>query len=385
MESNARLQYLDALRGFTILMVLYVHIVNYGLFDLKGGWMDCQWSPAVIGLRFRMPLFFFVSGLFAYAAYDTPTLRRRVGNRITRQLWPTIAVCLAFNGACHWHGWHYLVSNPHNDAYWFTQSLVQAFMAYALMAWTMHRCRMRKVWQTVALVCVTIALALAYHFIEKMGRIPKAHWINVFYLNRTALYSQFFFLGVLARMWWTQVHVIFRRYWIYLLVAACFAAVCWLNPQKTGLPTRLAGIITVYGFFYYSRGFWSGGSRLASLLNFLGRNTLPVYLFHYILLQPLLNHRLLTSLRPLYGKLWAEIPALCICALCLALACCLIDMALKRYAPRIHHLLFSPDRLTHYVAIRSAETGPAVLPPGAAALDGTTATRPRTSSRQWAK
>lgn len=61
-ESNKtkRIEYIDALRGFTIILVIYAHVV-FSSYGENGGSLE-SFSFNDIFLSFRMPLFFFISG-----------------------------------------------------------------------------------------------------------------------------------------------------------------------------------------------------------------------------------------------------------------------------------------------------------------------------------
>lgn len=340
MNPNSRLEHLDALRGLAILLVVYVHLVNYGLFDLRGGWMDCMQSPAVLGLKFRMPLFFFISGLLACAVYDRETFARRVHNRLTRQLWPTVAVCLLFNAATEGVGsWHNLVYNPGNDRYWFTQSLVQTFMAYALVARMFDRLKVSRVRATIVLAIMTAALIGAFVWVQSLGKLPKGHFLSYSYLNRTVLYAQFFLAGVIARMWYPRFAGLFDRFWPWLLSIAVFAAGQFVDMAHTGFVIRLAGVFTFYGLFHHTASFWASGHAAARVLKGLGRNTLPIYLYHYILLYPLLQHKLLLPLQPVYGTA-LEMPVLFGLSLAMAGACVGVDQAMRRWLRPVHTVIY---------------------------------------------
>ena len=62
MEKTHRIEYIDALRGFTMLLVVYGHILVH-CFDF-----DFTTEPSfnsIISL-IRMPIFFFISGFIMY-------------------------------------------------------------------------------------------------------------------------------------------------------------------------------------------------------------------------------------------------------------------------------------------------------------------------------
>ena len=74
MENNAvkkpRLEWLDALRGFTMIMVVANHVAGLGFGE---EWNHSSAIPFLV--LFRMPLFFFVSGFLAYKASQVWNLR----------------------------------------------------------------------------------------------------------------------------------------------------------------------------------------------------------------------------------------------------------------------------------------------------------------------
>ena len=71
--ATKRLEYIDALRGFTMILVVFAHIINYGyhITDAKAETMDTFNN---LFIRFRMPLFFFISGFVLYLKSATTRL-----------------------------------------------------------------------------------------------------------------------------------------------------------------------------------------------------------------------------------------------------------------------------------------------------------------------
>ena len=54
-EKTGRIEYIDAMRGMTMILVVYSHVCNYCLGDKTMGFND-------IFFLFRLPCFFFISG-----------------------------------------------------------------------------------------------------------------------------------------------------------------------------------------------------------------------------------------------------------------------------------------------------------------------------------
>ena len=89
-----RLGWLDALRGFTMLLVVTNHVA------LKSFGMQIRWSVALqFFLLFRMPLFFFISGFLAYKAsrlWNARTLGELTLKKLRVQIIPTAVFFLLF-------------------------------------------------------------------------------------------------------------------------------------------------------------------------------------------------------------------------------------------------------------------------------------------------
>jgi len=91
-QKKQRLEWLDALRGFTMIMVVAYHVCQQGFM------MPAKVSSSMPFLvLFRMPLFFFVSGFLAYKAaqiWDIPNLWQLVLKKLRVQLIPTFVFML---------------------------------------------------------------------------------------------------------------------------------------------------------------------------------------------------------------------------------------------------------------------------------------------------
>lgn len=84
-----RLQWVDAMRGFSMLIVVFGHV----LLPMGIGGYNSFISSVL--LTFRMPLFFFVSGFFSFRAIEWWN-RKRIGDILKRKLQAQIFCTIAF-------------------------------------------------------------------------------------------------------------------------------------------------------------------------------------------------------------------------------------------------------------------------------------------------
>lgn len=80
-----RIGYIDAMRGFTMILVVYSHVCNYCLGNKWMGWND-------VFFLFRMPCFFFISGWLFEPVRES--IRAVVKKKFMVQIIPTVIFLL---------------------------------------------------------------------------------------------------------------------------------------------------------------------------------------------------------------------------------------------------------------------------------------------------
>ena len=91
-NKKERMEWLDAMRGFTMILVVAYHVAQMGFLQPVK-----QSSSMSFLMLFRMPLFFFVSGFLAYKASLTwkfETFLSLLGKKIRIQIIPTVVFFL---------------------------------------------------------------------------------------------------------------------------------------------------------------------------------------------------------------------------------------------------------------------------------------------------
>lgn len=134
-KNGKRIQWIDALRGFSIFFVVYYHIEAIGI----GLPADNNVLSNIL-LSFRMPTFFFISGFIAYKSlihWDKILYLNRIKNKSRIQLIPTLFFfCLAglFGG---YNPLLYL-SEYGLGGFWFTFVLFEFFFVYFTLSYLLR-------------------------------------------------------------------------------------------------------------------------------------------------------------------------------------------------------------------------------------------------------
>ena len=89
MSNLNRMQWVDAMRGFSMLIVVFGHVL------LSMGIGSYNSFLSSILLTFRMPLFFFVSGFFSFRAIEWWN-KKRIGDILKRKLQAQILCTVLF-------------------------------------------------------------------------------------------------------------------------------------------------------------------------------------------------------------------------------------------------------------------------------------------------
>lgn len=320
-EKEKRLLYIDALRGITMILVVYHHIV----------------TPCINGTLInvclhciRMPMFFFVSGFIAYKGLDYWTAsntKSRVIKKFKVQIIPSIIFYALYfffvkhyNPFTHWieHGW---------EQYWFTTSLFEFFIIY----YTTNFLTRNSIKANYLVLFVLIVLSLvSLDIFDKSSK--WCIWLN-FYSITSYLYV--FLLGTLVRRHFDIVKKWLDKWWILALDAIifflqftlyylCYKGILHL-PVKfinimSAVTMRISGLALFFGLFVFFRHKFTEDNLTTRVLTFVGRRTLDIYLLHFFFIIHIkdIHNNLLTA-----GLGQFEYPFF-IALTCLVTACCLL-------------------------------------------------------------
>ena len=326
--AKQRIGYIDAMRGFTMILVVYSHVCHYCLGDAWMGYND-------VFFLFRLPCFFMISGwLFERSTHEPfwPVVRRK----FKVQIIPTFIFLL-------------LLAPPPlffsrlgatKGGYWFTFALFCFFVICLLTT------RLGKVWSGIIAVLLSVAAfcydvsynrlvttypsALTTHLTQLLGFLSFMTW----------RYYLFFYLGTLIRRHFDAFLALTGKRVVMLAVVAGFVGVA-LIPHSDNIALEyfifaVGGILGMTMIFTLFRTLYTLHTP-NSTLEYIGRRTLDIYLLHYFFLPRFLLP---------YGQQLQALDSQPLCLLVglllavLIVAVCLLVSYVIRLSPFLGHWLF---------------------------------------------
>lgn len=332
-----RIGYIDAMRGFTMILVVFAHVCHFCLGDSKMGYN-------AIFILFRLPCFFMLSGwLFEPASRNSFMTVAR--HKAMVQLVPTFIFLLLLAPPPEF--FHQL--GAMKGGYWFTFVLFEFFILYMLIV------RIGKPWTPIlafAITIVSFVYARYYDSLKFSSEGCQLLLINVlgFLSVTTWRFFLFFCIGAWMRrhfdafIRWTNKPV------VILLICAVFFFIAstshkdnlWFEMFRyyVGGVSGMIMIFTLFRLLYTSPIIHLPSSIFhypSSILKYVGTRTLDIYLLHYFFLP-----RFLMAYAPqlqAYDSRFVEFVVIMVISL-IILVLCLITSYVIRLSPFLGHYLF---------------------------------------------
>lgn len=192
--NSTRINYIDALRGFTMFLVVFGHVMTFSI--NLGGYDNVIWSIFVI---FRMPLFFFVAGFLTYkltSVWNFSFYYKNIKKKFLVQIIPTLfffslyMICKGGNPISSLLGYGF-------DGYWFTIVLFEMFFIYFSIALLCHYFYVKHKSRIIDLILISISIMGLVVLIFYRG-IGGQMW-SILCLENLTKYFQFFVFGILCK------------------------------------------------------------------------------------------------------------------------------------------------------------------------------------------
>ena len=286
--ATKRIGYIDALRGMAMILVVYFHISAYGFCSYVMGYND-------IIERFRMPLFFFISGwLFKYI--DRPT-KEIIKQKFMVQIVPTAFFLLLY--LCVFDYLSFDSFGSDKKGYWFTYVLFEYFVIFlglkALL--NRHNTKRGELYMMLAMLFLSIS-ALYYskyytRYAEELGI-----WKTILGLFSFVKFKHiiFFWFGTFVKKHFdsfiqlTNRPIIISSLLVLFVALNAYPIVFSVNGLEyiAFLLVGLSGVVVFFTLFRYLYTLVNLPSFLihqtSSIIKFVGRRTLDIYLIHYFFL-----------------------------------------------------------------------------------------------------
>ena len=345
--ASPRLDYVDTMRGLMILMVVYFHAIC--CVNTNTGWHYSLFAGILQYIR--MPLFFLITGFFAYGVYDVHLFKKRFNNRFRKQFIPTVF----FFFIVAWLRKSNLSDVIVDDiklAYWFTYSLFQVWLLYAIIALCFSYSKIQKKHELLVIILLTIVLfpfkTILYSCFPD---VFDTNISKILSLSKTLEFSPYFFVGVILKMIFDRL-IFFcdaskltssggKTLILILLCAFIYSTRLW-HPFWHPLLNRvseLLGIMVTILIFSKTQSFWSSKNKIAQYLRYLGKNTLPIYLISGIIFLAFEKAHLLDWMADYINVFIIEFPVTIIIAIFISHCCLYVDSFIKRIK-KVHQLIF---------------------------------------------
>ena len=332
-----RIEYIDAMRGFTMILVVFAHVCHFCFGDSRMGYNT-------IFILFRLPCFFMLSGWLFEPVSRNP-FKTVAKHKAMVQLVPTFIFLLLLAPPPEF--FHQL--GALKGGYWFTFVLFEFFILYMLIV------RAGKHWTPILALTITIASFIYARYYDSIKSSSEGYQlliINVlgFLSVTTWRLFLFFYIGTWMRrhfdafIRWTNKPVVI----LLICIAFCFIASTshkdnmWFEMFRyyVGGITGMIMIFTIFRLLYTSSVIHLPSPithHSSSILQYVGTRTLDVYLLHYFFLP-----RFLMDYAPqlqTYDSRLLEFVVIMALSL-IILALCLITSYIIRLSPFLGHYLF---------------------------------------------
>ena len=335
---HQRIEYFDLLKGIAIFLVVMGHALTM---CVRG--LDAAFLFKFIG-QVHMPVFFFISGYLTYKANEekhflTPGLKKRF-----IQL---IIPFLVITPLWVWYFPHSHLESPLSDnlpdlyraywkdGYWFTLCLFELCLLYIPISAILQRVKHTFVQILVLLVVYGALIGLSLTFADEEANVDYAGF------GLLASFFPVFMMGVMAHRLKEGFQQLVHNQWALTAAMVVFAVAfysiaypwdmpggetIWTQLQFVTMPMMHFALIMVAIAMiepWSNKEYRTEGhqpSAIAKYFNFLGHESLGIYLLHYFFLFPL------TMLQePLKEMGMATVP---LAALSMVVAFCVIAITL---------------------------------------------------------
>lgn len=316
-SQTKRIEYIDALRGFTMILVVYhhIHVFCYGNYDFD--------TFNNVFIKFRMPLFFFISGWVLNNNKLASAIQFGVfiKKKFRVQIISTCIFLLLFI---------YINQVPFNNAifdgakcgYWFTYTLFIYFCFYCTSKLLSVRFHHENIF--ILTICIIVLIIYFYTQYDIFYSDSKPSYYKLYSLLSVSKwnYYLFFVMGIMSKKYFKQfVSLSNNAAFMTFSVVVFLLALLYNNhfSAQRFLIEGPLGIFIVFTYFRINEKFFSHEHFIGRSFQYIGKRTLDIYLLHYFFLPKdlaLLGHFFTVHNNPtieLFISMGIALMVICVC------------------------------------------------------------------------
>ena len=276
-----RIEYIDALRGFTMILVVFQHVAT-------ACWHINEMGISIHDylMQIRMPMFYFISGFVLYKSTVVWNLKQVTTffrKKIPVQLispFPFFLLNIYLDNVPFIDA----ITSYHKCGYWFTFVLFEYYCFYAIIRFFI-RSKLSRVF-LLGLGCLLYVINSPIIY----KSIPLSDNLKGFLSIVQWEYFCFFVLGTFVKENFQQIEKLLDGKWLlpicisFYLLGNGFKDIIPINNTLLGLLLTLSGLVVLFSFFRVNHRSLSKETQVGRTLQYIGRRTLDVYLIHYFLI-----------------------------------------------------------------------------------------------------
>ncbi len=270
-----RIAYLDALKCLAILLVIDLHIMAVnGFKPYENLASQMLYAPV-------MPLFFFVSGFLAYKQnMSIKDAWNNIRKKFVFLIIPALVFRIGTDLMNQKNLFSFITGGMHG--YWFTIVLFECFLVYYLITLVIKNEKWR----------IGVLLALSVAGIGMLA-VNKDFGPAIIDLRRVTKFFQFFVLGTLAMKYRPKYESLMHNEMFKATFLLSYFIVVFLlvyDMPKTlhlflqDIALRYFATFAIVSFFVCHENSFQTQTRVNSLINLIGQNSLAIYLIEYFFL-----------------------------------------------------------------------------------------------------
>lgn len=299
--TKQRLHHFDIIKGIAILIVVMGHVMIFGIHKIDSAFLF------KLTEKLHMPLFFFISGYFTYKIIDGKIALPNLLSRFKQLLIPFLCVSTLWIYYFPHSGiesplnstWQGLYTDYWKNGYWFPICLFELMLIYFATTPLLNKLK-----KTSLQICIIL---LVYALIGVITRIGNPLMNTLLGMPLIFQFMPIFFVGVLAKKYsdkFNQLLISNIAMTLSILIGGFliyFTCYYWEFPQVphfvVEIATSILHIAVVMVAFAVIKP-WSecefsndSPNKLIRALQYIGKESLAIYLIHYFFLFPLTSLR----------------------------------------------------------------------------------------------